>query len=75
MTPGNVLVLLSDGVEDRAAADGQPFGREQIEKVVMEAASGSAQEIADALMVASGNHGLGSDGEMDDRTIVVLKAR
>ena len=75
LTPGDVLVLLSDGVEDRPAADGQPFGRERIEAVVIEAASGSAQEIADALMVASGNYSLGSDGEMDDRTIVVLKAR
>lgn len=75
LTPDDVLVLLSDGVEDCAAADGRPFGRERVESVVSEIAHRSAQEIAEALLAASGSYSMGGDGEMDDRTIVVLKAR
>jgi sigma-B regulation protein RsbU (phosphoserine phosphatase) len=73
--PGDVVVLVSDGVEDCVAIDHKPFGRERIERVVNETAQGSAQEIADALMAASEDYSLGSDGEMDDRTILVMKAR
>jgi serine phosphatase RsbU (regulator of sigma subunit)/ubiquinone/menaquinone biosynthesis C-methylase UbiE len=73
--PGDVVVLVSDGVEDCVAIDRKPFGRERIERVAIETAHGSAQQIADALLAASEDYSLGSDGEMDDRTIVVMKAR
>lgn len=72
---GDVVVLLSDGVEDGFDSVGRAFGRQAVEEAVTRAAGGSAQEIADALAAATREHCLGSIGEQDDRTIVVLKSR
>jgi len=75
LRPGDVVVLVSDGVEDCIDSQGRAFGREGVEKTLGPVAEGSAQEIADALVAATSEHSLGGDGELDDRTIVVLKAR
>ena len=74
LTPGDVLVLLSDGVEDCLGSDGEPFGREGIERVLLDTQEGTAQQIADAILAAAEDHCLGRDREVDDRTLVVMKA-
>jgi len=72
--PGDVVVFLSDGVEDCVDTEGRPFGRDGVEEALIPLAEKSAQQIADGLAAATSEHKLGSDGELDDRTIVVLKA-
>lgn len=53
-----------------------PFvGRQLTSHLTDAGAEHSAQEIADALVTATDEHCLGSDAELDDRTIVVIKAR
>ena len=75
LRPGDVVIFLSDGVEDCVDTAGAEFGRERVEEVLLSMAGRSAQEIADALVAATEEHCLGGAGELDDRTIVVLKAR
>jgi len=63
----SLLEFLTESAEDLSSTL-------RLEQVVARAASGSAQEIADALMAATEEHCLGGEGEVDDRTIVVLRA-
>jgi hypothetical protein len=41
---------------------------------LLEKQEDTAQQIADAILVAAEEHCLGRDREVDDRTVVVLKA-
>lgn len=75
LKPGDVVVLISDGVEDCLDASGRAFGQKGIKEALVSVTHQSAQEIAELLAAATEEHSLGSDGELDDRTIVVLKAR
>jgi serine phosphatase RsbU (regulator of sigma subunit) len=73
--PGDIVVFVSDGVEDCGAALGETFDRDEMEKVVARVADRSAHEIARAILRATEARCAGKDSELDDRTIVVLKAR
>ena len=75
LRPGDLVVMVSDGVEDCVDPGGRTFGREGVEETLRRLAGKSASEIAAALAAASVDHALGSEGEPDDRTIVVLRAR
>ena len=75
LRPGDVVAFLSDGVEDCVDVEGRAFGREGVERTLLSLAGGTAQEIAEGLAAATEEHCLGSTGELDDRTLVVLKAR
>ena len=75
LRPGDLVVMVSDGVEDCVDPTGRPFGREGVERTLRGLAGKPASEIAAALAAASAEHSLGSEGELDDRTIVVLRAK
>lgn len=75
LRPGDVLVFLSDGVEDCVDTQGLAFGREAVCRVSVPLVDRSAQEIANALVTATEEYCLGSEGELDDRTVVVIKAK
>lgn len=74
LAPGDVLVLLSDGVEDCLGSDDEPFGRDGVGRVLQGARQGAAQQIADTILAAAEEHCQGRNRELDDRTVVVLKA-
>ena len=72
--PGDLFVLFSDGILDARNRDGELFGRERLEKVVSKVASGTAQEVVDAIFSAMGEHAAGVEA-FDDATVVALKVR
>ena len=71
---GDVVVLVSDGVEDCLGVHGNVLGREGIERVLLENQDAPAQQLADALIAATDEHCVGREAELDDRTVLVLRS-
>ena len=69
LEPGDVLVVYTDGLSE-AARDGEPFGDEQLWRVLDRHAHRRASDVLEELMSAVRAW---ADGPMDDLTIVVLK--
>jgi sigma-B regulation protein RsbU (phosphoserine phosphatase) len=72
LQPGDVVAICSDGVEESRNPDDEALGSERIREVLRRSASGSAVEIAQALLDASERFS-GRSEPSDDRTVVVLK--
>jgi sigma-B regulation protein RsbU (phosphoserine phosphatase) len=70
--PGDVFVLMSDGILDAANAAGDLFGRARLEQVVAASCGGSADEVVRAIFEAVAAHTEGME-PFDDQTVVVLK--
>lgn len=73
LQPGDAVVLTSDGIDEGLDDREREFGSDRAREILREASSGSAQEIAAALLAAVEEHAGGADPS-DDRTVVVLKA-
>jgi hypothetical protein len=72
LEPGAILLLVTDGIVETNAPDGQQFGLERVFAVVNRNRERTAREIVDALDKAAANFRW--DGpQVDDLTIVVLK--
>ncbi len=69
LEPGDVLVVYTDGLSE-AARDGEPFGDEQLWRVLDRHAHRRAADVLEELMSAVRAW---ADGPLDDLTIVVLK--
>ncbi len=74
MHPGEVLVLCTDGILERADSVGEFFGTERLRDVAVTHQKKSAQEILDRLFDTVKAHGGGLPWE-DDATVVVVKRR
>ena len=73
LTPGQVLVLFTDGIhEARNPADGM-YGKERMEAVIRREAAGPASAIVNALVADLKEFKAGLPLE-DDVTLVVIKA-
>lgn len=72
LRPGDTLVMASDGFDESLDPGGEEFGRDRLETLLAKVADRSAQEIADALLVAVRRYS-GAAEISDDRTVVVLK--
>ncbi len=74
LAPGDVCVLLSDGIVDAANYAGETMGRSRVEKLVAESCRSSAEEILEVIYQAVNQH---ADGvaTFDDQTVMVIKAR
>jgi serine phosphatase RsbU (regulator of sigma subunit) len=70
--PGDVLVLLSDGVMEAARATASDLGPERLAAVVRATGGGSASALLAALQAAA-EEGLGGARRADDHTFVVLR--
>jgi serine phosphatase RsbU (regulator of sigma subunit) len=72
MEPGDVFVVLSDGVVDAAGASGERFGTGRVIDVLVRHRQGRAAEMMSALRRALTHftHGVPAD---DDRTAVIIK--
>ena len=70
LVPGDLVVLLSDGLIETADEDGEPFGFDHVEETLR--GGGSATVVRDRLLAAVAAH---ADGRppADDRTLVVLR--
>jgi sigma-B regulation protein RsbU (phosphoserine phosphatase) len=72
--PGDVLVLLSDGVMEAARATASDLGPERLAAVVRSSRGASASALLAALQAAA-EEGLGGARRADDHTFVVLRRR
>lgn len=70
--PGDCLVFYTDGVTDSMDSQGNPFGMDALEQIVLRHGGDSAQEMATILEQAIASHA-GPTERFDDITIVVLK--
>ncbi len=68
---GDTLVIVSDGFLERANDEGDPFGDEGVESVVMPRAGQPAPAVLEALFAAAAEHG-GGRAWLDDTTAVVV---
>lgn len=75
LAAGDVLLLYTDGITEATDADLEMFGEERLERVLIEtAASGSAQDVLDAVLAELATF-TGQDRHEDDVSLMVVKAR
>lgn len=70
--PGDVLVLLSDGIYEYANAEGEMFGEQRVAGIVAAHRFDSTREIAGHLLAALGQFAQGAPQE-DDITLLLVK--
>lgn len=71
--PGDVLVSLTDGVEEATSAEGEAFGIERVLDIVRRSRGDSAEKIADRLIYDSVVEFTQDATQDDDFTAIVLK--
>lgn len=72
LLPGDVLVLLTDGILEATDRKGREFGPHRTRQIVSRLGRRPAREIAESLMAAVRDWSAGKPPE-DDRTIVVIR--
>ena len=72
--PGDVLVFVSDGIQDAENAHGEMYGQERLSSLLCSHRDDSAQQIADAILADAGRF-QGEHERFDDETVIVLKVR
>ncbi|MEJ2534910.1 MAG: PP2C family protein-serine/threonine phosphatase [Gammaproteobacteria bacterium] len=72
LEPGDVLGLISDGVYEYGAADGEQFGEEGVAAVVREHHGGGMRALAERLVAAARDFG-GDVPQADDITLVLVR--
>jgi sigma-B regulation protein RsbU (phosphoserine phosphatase) len=73
LSPGDILLLLTDGIEEAVSPDETIFGTERILEVVRANRGKAAREIVDALYAAVREFAQNTP-QLDDVTAVVIKA-
>ena len=74
LSPGQIILLLTDGFEEASNEEDEMFGTERIFKIVQDNRSKSAQEIFAALCDACRKFG-GEAAQLDDLTATVIKVK
>lgn len=72
MAPGDTLLLCTDGVVEAANAADQPFGRERLERVLVEMSGAPVTEVVERIAAEVTGHYVG-DSPTDDLTILVAR--
>lgn len=72
LTPGDCLVIYSDGITDMTNLESEPFGRERLKTLVRRARSYDAERIAQRIYKAVAKH-RGSAEAFDDFTLLVMR--
>jgi len=72
MEPGDVLVLLSDGIYEFESRQGAPFGEERVARQVQYHHHLPAAELAHQVLAATFEHGQGV-AQADDITLVIVR--
>ncbi|HKU24924.1 MAG TPA: PP2C family protein-serine/threonine phosphatase, partial [Candidatus Sulfotelmatobacter sp.] len=73
MSPGDRLMLFTDGLVEAAGSDEAQFGEEKVREVARENEQASADELMQSLLGAASHHCGGHF--QDDASLIVLKAR
>jgi len=72
MAPGDILVLLTDGIFEYVGPDGDMYGRQRVEQLVRRCHREPASALADLLLADLREFARGA-AQQDDITIVLLK--
>ena len=72
LSPGDVVVFVSDGIPDQTDLHDEDFGRDRLAAVLVEHASATASEIADHILAEVENFAA-SATVFDDQTLIVLR--
>jgi phosphoserine phosphatase RsbU/P len=72
LSPGDRLILYTDGVLEPENANGQPFGEFRLEQVVLDSRSLPPSDLVDRLLTEIGCWTPPSIGQTDDITLVVI---
>lgn len=72
LSPGDVLVMYTDGITEGQNVAGEQFGEERLYRLIAETAASLAQAIADAILAATRVHGQGVE-QYDDISLIVMK--
>ena len=72
LPPGSILILFSDGIDERTNSKGEEFGIERIKKVILHNRAVGAEDIITALFKAADEFG-GKKVWKDDATAMILK--
>ncbi|GAB4470465.1 MAG: hypothetical protein Kow00124_06600 [Anaerolineae bacterium] len=73
LSPGDSIILYSDGVTDMRNAEGKPFGRDRLQEVAVTVRNFSAERIARGIYGAVQRH-RGLVDAFDDFTLLVVRA-
>ncbi len=71
-TPGQIIVIGTDGIWETRNPEGQMFGKERVKNIISESASKSAEEIVDTMVQALEDFRK-EQKQDDDITLVVIK--
>ena len=74
LSPGQILVMLTDGIEEAVGAEDEMFGQERILEVIKRNRSQSAHGIVEALF-AELKEFMGDAPQLDDLTAIVIKVK
>jgi len=69
--PGDVFLLLTDGIPEVENEKGEEFGLDRVEQILISHAAEPLPQIWDAVMKAARRHG----PPEDDQTLLLLRAR
>ena len=69
---GDTLVYLSDGLIEAQGATGDPFGFEEMERILADVSGQEAADVQKAILVAVERHS-GERPPDDDRTVMVIR--
>ncbi len=72
LRPGDFVVLYTDGVTDALNAQGQEFGEERLQRVLLERCAAPAADMVAAVLQALGDF-TGPTAPFDDITLVIAK--
>lgn len=72
LEPGAILVMYTDGITEAGGEEGEEFGDQRIETLVRQRAGESAKVIAEAIEREAVAYNRGR-GDLDDRTVIVVK--
>jgi serine phosphatase RsbU (regulator of sigma subunit) len=73
LTPGSIILAVSDGVTEAESEDGAPLGDDALARLLLEHRRSAARDICDAVLAAVRAH-RGSRQDQDDVTAMVIRA-
>ncbi len=71
LEPGDLLVLYTDGIVERASAADEQFGESSLRRILAGGRARPVQELLEEIFSAADAHGVGAWG--DDATVVLVK--
>ncbi len=70
----DLVVLCSDGFHESMNSVGEEFGVERIQRLLSRLSSSAAGDVVSALLSAVDDHSAGNQDDVDDRTLILLRA-